>query len=282
VQIAQGNLAKQTEVQVHPAYIVGEVSPHIFGGFIEHIGRCVYEGVYDPDSKWADQDGFRTDVMDALRELGMTMMRYPGGNSVSGCHWQDGVGPRSERPTVKGHAWNSLESNHFGTDEFMALCRKMDWEPMMAVNLGTGTPEETRDWVEYCNSPAGSRSSDMRVENGSVEPYGVKYWCLGNEMDGPWQIGHVPADQYAIRAQQAAKMMRDCDRGIQSIACDSSAASMSTFLEWDQQVLEYIGGLAKFVSLHRYVGNPKDNSAEYLAVGKSIDKQMEAVDAVVD
>lgn len=270
---------KQTEVQIHPAYIIGEVSPFVFGGFIEHIGRCVYEGLYDPKSKWADEHGFRTDVMAALRELDMTMMRYPGGNFVSGYHWQDGVGPKSERPTVKDHAWNSLESNHFGTDEFMTLCRKMNWEPMMAANLGTGTPEEARDWVEYCNSPAGSRFSDMRVTNGSKEPYGIKYWCLGNEMDGPWQIGHVPADQYAIRAQQAAKMMRDCDRSIQSIACGSSAESMPTFLEWDQKVLEYVGGLAKYVSLHKYVGNSRDDSAEYLAIGASIDRQIESVDA---
>ncbi len=270
---------KQTTVEVHPRFSIGEVSPLVFGGFLEHMGRCVYEGVYEPSSAHADDEGFREDVLTALRELQMTIVRYPGGNFASGYHWPDGVGPKSERPVVKDLAWQSLESNQFGTDEFISLCGKMHWEPMLAVNLGTGSPEEARDWVEYCNSRALSRFAQQRAENGAAQPYGVKYWCLGNEMDGPWQLGHVPAQQYAIRAQQAAKMMKDCDRSIRNVVCGSSAVTMPTYLDWDRQVLEYVGGLAHYVSLHRYVGNPDGNAEEYLSIGNSIDEQIESVDA---
>ena len=196
-----------TALHVGTHFEIGAVSPLVFGGFLEHLGRAVYQGVYEPDSVHADEDGFRRDVLDALRELDFSIVRYPGGNFVSGYHWQDGVGPREHRPTARELAWQSIEPNTFGTDEFIKLCRKLDWAPMLAVNLGTGTPEEARDWVEYCNAPTGSRYSDLRAANGSAEPHDVVYWCLGNEMDGPWQLGHVPAEHYAIRAQQAAKMM---------------------------------------------------------------------------
>ena len=268
-----------TRLVLHSRFTVGEVSPLIFGGFLEHLGRSIYEGVYDPQSGHADADGVRTDVIEALRELALTVVRYPGGNFASGYHWRDGVGPRQSRPAVRELAWQSLEPNTFGTDEFIALCRKLDWQPMIAVNLGTGTPEEARDWVEYCNAPAGTRDADLRSANGSPAPHAVPFWCLGNEMDGPWQLGHVPAEQYAIRAQQAAKMMKDCDRSIETVACGSSAPGMPTFLEWDRSVLEHLGALADYVSLHRYVGNPNDSPEDYLALSNSIDRQIEAVDA---
>ena len=268
-----------TRLTLHSQFQVGAVSPLIFGGFLEHMGRSIYEGVYDPASRHADADGLRTDVLEALRELEMTIVRYPGGNFASGYHWRDGVGPREDRPAVRELAWQSLEPNTFGTDEFIALCRKLDWQPMIAVNLGTGTPEEARDWVEYCNSPTGTRDADLRAANGSEEPHAVSVWCLGNEMDGPWQLGHVPAAQYAIRAQQAAKMMKDCDRGIATVACGSSSPGMATFLDWDRTVLEHLGGLADYINLHRYVGNPDDDPADYLALSNSIDRQIEAVDA---
>ena len=268
-----------TRLVLHSRFAVGEVSPLIFGGFLEHLGRSIYEGVYDPQSGHADADGMRTDVIEALRELALTVVRYPGGNFASGYHWRDGVGPRESRPAVRELAWQSLEPNTFGTDEFIALCRKLDWQPMIAVNLGTGSPEEARDWVEYCNAPTGTRDADLRSANGSPAPHGVPFWCLGNEMDGPWQLGHVPAEQYAIRAQQAAKMMKDVDRGIATVACGSSGPGMPTFLEWDRSVLEHLGALADYVSLHRYVGNPNDRPEDYLALSNSIDRQIEAVDA---
>ena len=258
---------------------IGPLSPLVFGGFLEHMGRSIYEGVFDPGSTHADADGLRTDVIAALAELELSIVRYPGGNFASGYHWQDGVGPRDTRPTVRELAWQSIETNEFGTDEFLALASRLDWQPMLAVNLGTGTPEEARNWVEYCNAPAGTRYADLRAANGREVPYGVTHWCLGNEMDGPWQLGHVPAGQYAIRAQQAAKMMKDVDPRIETVACGSSAPSMATFLEWDRTVLEHLEDLADYVSLHRYVGNKHANTTNYLAVANSVDAQIEAVDA---
>ncbi|MBM4456243.1 MAG: alpha-N-arabinofuranosidase [Chloroflexi bacterium] len=268
-----------TTLILHSDFQIGAVDPRVFGGFLEHLGRAVYEGVYDPSSQHADPDGQRTDVMAALRRLRMTAMRYPGGNFASGYHWLDGVGPRARRPTVRELAWNSIEPNRFGTDEFIRLCRAMDWTPMLTVNLGTGTPEEARNWVEYCNCPAGSQYADLRVANGHAEPFGVKLWCLGNEMDGPWQLGHGPADQYAIRSQQAAKMMKDADRSIELVACGSCGIGMATYMEWDRQVLDYLGDFADYVSLHRYVGNRNDDTPDYLAITNSLDRQIEEMDA---
>jgi alpha-N-arabinofuranosidase len=269
-----------TTLTLHPAFTIGRVDPRIFGGFLEHMGRAVYEGVYEPASRHADAHGCRRDVLDALRALDMTVMRYPGGNFASGYHWRDGVGPKQRRPTVRELAWQSIEPNQFGTDEFVALCRRMGWTPMLAANLGTGTPEEARHWVEYCNSPAGTQQADLRAANGSAEPHRVPLWCLGNEMDGPWQLGHVPAEHYAIRAQQAAKMMKDVDRRIETVACGSSAPLMPSYLEWDRVVLERLGDLADYISLHRYVDNRAGDTPDFLAVGRSVDRQIEQVDAV--
>ncbi len=268
-----------TRITLDPRFAVGAVSPLLYGGFLEHLGRSVYEGVYDPESAHADEDGFRTDVIEALRELSMTIVRYPGGNFVSGYRWRDGVGDRASRPTVRELAWQSIETNQFGTDEFIRLCRKLEWTPMLAVNLGTGTPEEARDWVEYCNAPTGTLFADMRAASGSQAPHDVPVWCLGNEMDGPWQLGHVPAREYALRARQAARMMKACDRTIETVACGSSGPRMPTWLDWDRTVLEELGTAADYVSLHRYVGNQDGDSPNYLAIGRSIDQQIEAVNA---
>ena len=271
---------QRTRITLHTDFRIGRVDPRVFGGFLEHMGRAVYEGVYDPNSVHADADGCRTDVLDALARLRMTAMRYPGGNFASGYHWQDGIGPREQRPRVRELAWQSIETNRFGTEEFIRLCRKMDWTPMMTVNLGTGSAEEARDWVEYCNCPAGTRYADLRAASGATEPHGVGLWCLGNEMDGKWQLGHVPADQYAIRAQQAAKMMKDADSSIELVACGTCAVQLPTYMEWDRTVLEHVGDLADYISLHRYAGNPHDDTPDYLAVSAAIDRQIEEMDAV--
>jgi len=270
---------EKTNINLHSQFQIGQVDQRIFGGFLEHMGRAVYEGVYDPQSEHADQDGFRSDTLGALQRLDMTAMRYPGGNFASGYHWQDGIGPRDQRPVIRELAWQSTEPNQIGTDEFIQLCQRMHWTPMLTVNLGTGTPEEARNWVEYCNSPAGTKYSNMRAANGSLNPHAVKLWCLGNEMDGPWQLGHVPADQYAIRAQQAAKMMKDVDKSIELVVCGSSGIGLQTYLEWDRKVLEYLGGQVDYISLHRYVGNPQNDILDYLAVTNSIDRQIEEMDA---
>lgn len=269
-----------TRMILHRDYQIGRVDPRLFGGFLEHIGRAVYEGVFDPQSKHADPHGFRKDVLNSLKRLNFTMMRYPGGNFASGYHWMDGVGPRAARPVLQDMASHSIEPNQFGTAEFIQLSRLMNWTPMITVNLGTGTPEEARNWVEYCNGPLGTRFSDLRAANGSREPYDVNLWCLGNEMDGPWQIGHVPAEQYAIRAQQAAKMMKDTDPSIELVVCGTSIYNLPNYMEWDRTVLEYMGDFADYISLHRYAGKWQGDTADYLAVTNSIDQQIEEFDAV--
>jgi alpha-N-arabinofuranosidase len=270
---------QKTTIHLHSEFKIAPVDPRLFGGFLEHMGRAVYEGVYEPKSRHADSEGCRKDVLAALKRLDMTAMRYPGGNFASGYHWQDGIGPRDKRPTVRELAWQSIETNQFGTDDYIRLCRTMGWTPMLTANLGTGTPEEARNWVEYCNCPAGTRYADWRVAGGSPAPHGVKLWCLGNEMDGPWQLGHVPADQYAIRAQQAAKMMKDTDNTIEIVACGSCGVGMGTYMEWDRAVLDHLGDAADYISLHRYVGNQANDTPDYLAVTNSIDRQIEEMDA---
>ena len=269
------------KLSLHPNFVIDTVDDRIFGGFLEHLGQCIYSGVFQPDHPAADEDGLRSDLRAALAELEVSVVRYPGGNFVSGYHWEDGVGPSNERPMVRELAWKSLEPNLFGTDEFIRLCKKLDWIPMLAVNLGTGSPEEARNWLEYCNGKAGTRYADKRVTNGNEEPHGVSLWCLGNEMDGPWQLGHVPAEVYGSNARQAAKMMKDLDPSIETVACGSSSPQMPTFLEWDRTVLETVGQLADYISLHRYVGNDSEDAADYLSLSHSIDAQIEAVDACV-
>jgi alpha-L-arabinofuranosidase len=269
-----------TRIFLDREYHIGPVDPRLFGGFLEHIGRAIYEGVYDPQSSHADENGFRKDVLRSLEKLMFTTMRYPGGNFASGYHWMDGIGPRSSRPVLQELASLSIEPNQFGTDEFIRLSRMMKWTPMITVNLGTGTPEEARNWVEYCNGSVGTKYSDQRAGNGSADPYDVRLWGLGNEMDGPWQQGHVPADQYAIRAQQAAKLMKDTSPSIELVVCGSAEIGLPTYMEWDRTVLEYIGDYADYISLHRYVGNTNGDTADYLAVTNSIDQQIEVMDGL--
>jgi alpha-L-arabinofuranosidase len=271
---------QKTRIILDSSYTIAKVDPRIFGGFLEHLGRGIYEGIYLPQASSADENGFRKDVLGALRGLNMTAVRYPGGNFASGYHWMDGIGLKGQRPIVRELAWQSIEPNQFGTDEFIQLARMMGWAPMITVNLGTGTPEEARNWVEYCNSPSGTRYADLRAENGSEAPYHVKLWFLGNELDGRWQLGHVPAEQYAMLAQQAAKMMKDTDPSIETIACGSSTMSSPTYMEWDRTILEYIGPYANYVSLHRYIDNLKDDTADFLAATNSIDQRIEHMDAV--
>jgi alpha-N-arabinofuranosidase len=269
-----------TKLFLDREYKIATVDPRIFGGFLEHVGRAVYEGVFDPQSKHADQYGFRKDVLNSMKPLDFTAMRYPGGNFASGYHWLDGVGPRATRPSIRELAAQSLEPNHFGTDEFIQLSRMMGWTPMITVNLGTGTPEEARNWVEYCNSPIGTKYANLRAENGIKVPTPVNLWCLGNEMDGPWQQGHVPADQYAIRAQQAAKLMKDVDPSIELVVCGSAEIGLPTYMEWDRTVLEHVGDYADYVSLHRYLGKFKSETPDYLASTNSLDQQIEVSDAL--
>ncbi len=253
-------------------YTVGEIDSRIFSGFLEHLGRAVYEGIYDPESPLSDANGFRTDVAAALRKLAMPYIRYPGGNFVSNYDWRDGIGPVEDRPVRPEFAWRSIEPNTFGVDEFIRWCRWMDTEPMMAVNLGTLGPRDAAELVEYCNLPGGTFWSDARRENGSRDPHDVKLWCLGNEMDGPWQAGHCSAAEYAVRAQQAARLMRGIDPTIELVACGSSSRRMDTYMEWDRVVLETCWDDVEYISAHRYSRNNEDDSAWFLAEGVEIDR----------
>ena len=259
---------------------------NLFGSFLEHLGRAIYEGIYDPGSKLSDGNGFRKDVLNEIRQLGVPIIRYPGGNFVSGYNWLDGVGPPQHRPQTLDKAWNTIESNQFGTNEFLAWCKAVGTEPLMGLNLGTGTPEDAAALVEYCNVGKGTRWSELRRQHGIADPYNVEHWCLGNEMDGPWQIGHMSAAEYGLKAADAARQMRSVDSSLKLVACGSSGPFMPTYLEWDREVLEqcyqYVDGL----SLHRYFGNDDretgNDSAKYLAMNLSMERQIAETVAVCD
>src|SRR6266700_2266520 len=264
---------------------LAQLPRNIFGSFIEHLGRAVYGGIYEPGSKFADSNGYRKDVLEEIRHLGVPIIRYPGGNFVSGYNWLDGVGPKQDRPRVLDRAWNSLNSNQFGTNEFLAWCKAVGTEPLMGLNLGTGTSEQAADLVEYCNVSNGTRWSDLRRKHGFPEPYKIQRWCLGNEMDGPWQIGHMSANEYGTKAADAARQMRYVDPSLKLVACGSSGPGMPTYLEWDREVLEqcyeYVAGL----SLHRYFENaelPGGDSAKFLAMNLSMERQIAETIAVCD
>lgn len=247
------------------AYAVGAVGPRLSGSFVEHLSRCVYGGVYEPGHPAADGSGFRNDVKDAVRDAGVKLMRYPGGNFVSGYCWKDGIGPRGQRPRRMNLAWGTVETNEVGTDEMLWWCREVGAEPMLSVNLGTGLPREAAELVEYCNFRQGTHWSDLRRQNGSPEPYGVRLWCLGNEMDGSWQLGHCPADQYVQRYLEAATLMRRADPSLELIACGSSSnePAHSTFGIWDRTVLELAYEEIDYLSLHRYYGYDVKQSLLY-------------------
>ncbi|MDP6715385.1 MAG: alpha-L-arabinofuranosidase C-terminal domain-containing protein, partial [SAR202 cluster bacterium] len=271
----------KASVRLDTDHNTGEIDPRIFGGFLEHLGRAVYEGVYDPGNPLSDDDGFRTDVIDALGKLRMPCVRYPGGNFVSNYDWRDGIGPRDQRPSRPDFAWKSVDPNTFGVDEFVAWCRTLNTEPMMAVNLGTLGPAEASALVEYCNLESGTSWSDMRRQNGHDAPHGIDMWCLGNEMDGPWQAGHVPAQEYAMRAQQAARLMKGIDPNIELVLCGSSGRGLDTYLEWDRIVLEYCWEDVDYISAHRYSRNTEDDSAWFLAEGVEIERILSDYDGLV-
>ena len=266
--------------------VVAPLDRNLFGSFLEHLGRAIYEGVYDPGSKLSEANGFRKDVISEIREMGVPIVRYPGGNFVSGYNWLDGVGPKESRPRVLDKAWNAINTNQFGTNEFMAWCKAVGTEPLMGLNLGTGTPEAAAALVEYCNLDQGTEWSDLRRKHGVAQPYKVKRWCLGNEMDGPWQIGHMTATEYGMKAQDAARQMRYVDPSLQLIACGSSGPFMPTYLEWDREVLEQCYDYVDGLSLHRYFTNaPADtggDSSKFLAMNLSMEQQIAETLAVCD
>jgi alpha-N-arabinofuranosidase len=267
---------------IDPALPVSTVDPRLYGSFVEHMGRCVYTGIYEPGHPRADETGFRTDVADLVRELGVPILRYPGGNFVSGYNWEDGVGPREQRPQRLDLAWRSIESNQVGVDEFVDWARGVGSAPMMAVNLGTRGVDAARNLLEYCNHPSGTYWSDLRRANGSADPYDVKLWCLGNEMDGPWQIGHKTAIEYARLAAETAKAMRRVDPSIELSACGSSNQRMPTFGSWEDTVLTETYHLVDYISLHTYYEQLGDDRDSFLARAVDLDHFIEAVVATCD
>jgi len=273
---------RKAHVLMDRDFTIGTTDKRLFGAFIEHLGRCVYGGLFEPGHPTADAQGFRQDVMALVRELAPTIMRYPGGNFVSGYNWEDGVGPVEQRPARLDYAWLSTEPNTFGTNEFIDWCRMADIEPMMAVNLGTRGPDEAGRFIEYCNHPGGTALSDLRRKHGWEQPHGIKFWCLGNEMDGPWQTGAKTAHEYGRIAVEAAKIMRWVDPSIELAACGSSGRNMSTFGAWEDTVLEHTFNEVEWISLHTYLNNYADDTAAFLASPDLMDSFIEEVVAIAD
>ena len=273
---------RNAQVMIDRDFAVGETDPRLFGAFVEHLGRCVYGGIYEPGHKTADKQGFRQDVLALVRELGATIMRYPGGNFVSGYNWQDGVGPVAERPKRLDLAWFTTEPNTFGTNEFVDWCRAASVEPMFAVNLGTRDGEEARNMLEYCNHPGGTVLSDLRRKHGWEKPHDIKFWCLGNEMDGPWQMGSKTATEYGRIAVEAAKMMRWIDPRIELAACGSSSRNMPSYGAWEDTVLEHTFDHVEYISLHTYLNNYDADTPAFLASCDLMDSFIDEVVAIAD
>lgn len=243
---------------------IGDVDKNLFSSFVEHLGRAIYTGIYEPGHPTADEQGFRKDVIDMVKELNVSLVRYPGGNFLSNYNWKDGIGPRENRPVRLDRAWHTIEPNEIGIDEFYDWTKKTGTEILGAVNMGTGTIQDAADLVEYCNFPGGTYWSDLRIKNGHKEPFNIKYWCIGNEMDGPWQIGHMDALTYGRKANEAAKFMKFTDESIKTVVCGSATSSMKTYPEWDRIVLEETYDFTDYVSIHRYFEN-KGNDDDFLA-----------------
>jgi alpha-N-arabinofuranosidase len=267
-------------IKIDPDRITGVIDRNIFGGFAEHLGRCIYGGIYEPGSPLADKDGLRTDVIKALRRLRMPVIRYPGGNFASGYRWRDGVGPVSERQARTDLAWHDLETNRFGTNEFINFCRKLKTEPYLVVNCGDGDMREARDWVEYCNGTGDSAPVKLRRQHGFPGPHNVRYWGIGNEVDGHWQIGYKTPREYARAFKEFGKVMKWVDPGIKLIA---SAVSHweGEWVERARLLLEQAGDLIDYLSLHWYVGNPDNDFAAYMAISELLEERLSAFEGLV-
>ena len=273
---------KKSTVIVDKDFILADVDKRIYGSFIEHLGRAVYEGIYQPESPFADEQGMRRDVLELIRQLNVPVVRYPGGNFVSGYHWEDGVGDKTDRPSRVDLAWGTIETNQFGLNEFMDWAKKADTEAMMAVNLGTRGIEDARNIVEYCNVPGGTLYSDLRRKHGYDAPHNIKLWCLGNEMDGPWQMGHKTAAEYGRIAAEAGRIMKMTDPSIELVACGSSTYFMDTFGYWEDTVLEESYDQVDYLSLHQYYGNRDNNTPEFLANTVALDQFISSVVSICD
>ena len=272
----------RAHITADPDFRLAQVDDRMYSSFIEHLGRAVYDGIYCPEHPTADADGFRQDLIELIRPLHIPLMRYPGGNFVSGYHWEDGVGPQEQRPRRLSRAWRALETNEVGTQEFIRWCGKIGAQVMMAVNLGTRGIDDACNLLEYCNHPGGTAYSDLRIAHGAAEPFRIRTWCLGNEMDGPWQIGHKTADEYGRLAVETARAMRRIDPGIELVASGSSYPEMPTFPDWEATVLGHVYEDADYLSLHQYLGDTTNNMQDYLAKSLTTEQFLQAVVATCD
>ncbi|MCL2662255.1 MAG: alpha-N-arabinofuranosidase [Oscillospiraceae bacterium] len=272
----------KAKMTVNKAYEIDKVDPRIYGSFVEHLGRCVYDGIYEPGHKTANAGGFRADVKELVKELNTSFIRYPGGNFVSGYNWMDGIGPANDRPKRLDLAWRTMETNEVGLHEFMDWANEVNADVNMAINLGTKGIDDARNIVEYCNHKGGTYWSDLRKANGRAEPYKIKTWCLGNEMDGPWQMGAKTAEEYGRIAVEAAKMMKWTDDSIELVACGSSNNSMPTFASWESTVLEHTYDHVDFLSLHCYYNNRENDLKSYLAMNIDMDNFIKSVASICD
>jgi len=281
--IVAGSLqAQKARIKIDTDRVIGEVDKKIYGNFVEHLGRCVYGGIYEEGSALSDDRGFRKDVLEAVKNLNVSITRYPGGNFVSNYHWLDGVGPKDERPPRMELAWGRLESNRFGTNEFMEYAREIGTEPYFSVNMGTGTIEEAQQWVEYCNVKEGPYYAELRKKHGYPEPYNIKYWSLGNEMDGFWQMGHLNAEDYAKKAREAAKLMKLTSPDIKLIAAGSSNYRPNADPnEWNATILKELRDVVDYLALHMYVGNPSDNYYNYLSTPLVLEERTKVVKGMI-
>lgn len=281
VLTVSGVIAQNARIKIDKDRTIGEISPLIYGNFVEHLGRCVYGGIYDPGSSLSDEDGIRKDVLEAAKGLNITLTRYPGGNFVSNYHWEDGVGPN--RVPRMELAWARLETNEFGTNEFMDFAKKLGTEPYFAVNMGTGTIEEAQRWVEYTNVKEGSYYAELRKQHGYPEPHNIKYWSLGNEMDGFWQMGHLNAEDYSKKAREAAKLMRLTDPTIKLVAAGSSNYRPNADPnEWNATILKELRDVVDYIAIHMYVGNPDDNYYNFLSTPLVLDQRTQLIRGLID
>ena len=272
----------KAKIKINKEDVISKIDNRLFGSFIEHLGRAVYGGIYEKDHETADDCGFRQDVLNAIKELNVPIVRYPGGNFVSGFYWEDSVGDRAKRPHKMDLAWGTIETNEIGIDEFQEWAKRVNAEVMMAVNLGTRGPMDARNLVEYCNLNTDTYYANMRKANGHEEPYGIKVWCLGNEMDGPWQIGAKTPQEYARIATETAKVMKWTDPSIELVACGSSSPTMETFGTWEREVLRGAYENIDYMSLHCYYGNPDNDTKKYLASSLIMDNFIKEVVDICD
>lgn len=275
-------MKKTAKMIVDKEFVVAKVDKRIYGSFVEHLGRAVYDGLYQPGHPNSDGEGFRTDVMELVKELNVPIIRYPGGNFVSNFFWEDSVGPVEKRPARLELAWRSLEQNQVGLNEFFQWTKKVRSEMMLAVNLGTRGIADACNLLEYCNHPGGTKYSDMRIAHGYRDPHKIKVWCLGNEMDGPWQIGHKTMEEYGRLAEETAKAMKLIDPSIELVSCGSSSLGMPTFPEWEAVTLEHTYDYVDYVSMHQYYGNRDGDSLDYLACSDDMDQFIRTVIATCD